>query len=176
MPELLGGIWSAEQSYGMHSHRFTTLPGVKVLLLLQNGANKEAIQTHPDRQSWGTPLIWAASQGCLYTLRLLLEHGANVNASDEGGWTPLHRSAANGHDGCLQESCWPLVLFLRNCELQPCVHGSAACFSQRTPTRPSAATSVGVDTRDPLDSLAVIMRNLLPNILRTWRKTAVCTC
>ena len=33
----------------------------------------------------------------LVVVRLLLNHGANVNKLDEDSWTPLHAAAANGH-------------------------------------------------------------------------------
>jgi ankyrin repeat protein len=38
----------------------------------------------------GTPLWWAAAQNDLAIVRFLLEQGADVNAADEEGLTPLH--------------------------------------------------------------------------------------
>jgi len=48
-------------------------------------------------EMWGgvTPLIFAARQGDLESVRLLLEHGADVNAQSEGGWTPLLTAVQN---------------------------------------------------------------------------------
>lgn len=41
-----------------------------------------------------TPLHVAAREGGLDITRLLVEHGASVNARDDSNWTPLHRSSA----------------------------------------------------------------------------------
>ncbi|KAF8497792.1 hypothetical protein F5888DRAFT_1923183 [Russula emetica] len=46
-----------------------------------------------------TPLLWASrgdnfKEG--YVLRLLLEHGADVNVQDKDGWTPLYVASMNG--------------------------------------------------------------------------------
>ncbi len=46
---------------------------------------------------WGgvTPLVFAARQGDIATAKLLLEHGADVNAQTEGGWTALLTAVQN---------------------------------------------------------------------------------
>ncbi|KDO17229.1 hypothetical protein SPRG_17348, partial [Saprolegnia parasitica CBS 223.65] len=43
-----------------------------------------------------TPLHIAAAAGCLPSVRLLLQFGANVNARDDRGCTPLHSAALHG--------------------------------------------------------------------------------
>ncbi len=45
----------------------------------------------PSKKQWGglTPLIFAAREGDLATVKLLLDAGANVNEMSEFGWTPL---------------------------------------------------------------------------------------
>ncbi len=45
----------------------------------------------PSKKRWGglTPLIFAARQGDLATVKVLLDAGANVNEMSEFGWTPL---------------------------------------------------------------------------------------
>jgi uncharacterized protein len=48
-------------------------------------------QSNRPTELWGgvTPLVFAARQGDLASVKLLLEHGADVNQQTEGGWTPL---------------------------------------------------------------------------------------
>ena len=41
------------------------------------------------RQDGRTPLHWAATSGSLEIVRLLLDHKAEVDAADNGGWTPF---------------------------------------------------------------------------------------
>jgi len=43
-----------------------------------------------------TPLHAAAAGKHADIVALLLEHGANANAQQNGGWTPLHSAAQNG--------------------------------------------------------------------------------
>ena len=43
-------------------------------------------------------LVWAARQGQIDCVSLLLEAKANVNAATRSGWTPLYAAALNGHE------------------------------------------------------------------------------
>jgi len=43
-----------------------------------------------------------AAQGGHEAVRLLLGQGADIEAKDESGWTPLHRAACGGHDAVVQ--------------------------------------------------------------------------
>jgi ankyrin repeat protein len=78
---------SAETSDGERAARI----GVQEALLAA-GARVSATDA-----SGATPLHWAALNGDLEFARLLLEHGADVEAQARGeGMTPLHAAAAGG--------------------------------------------------------------------------------
>ena len=57
-----------------------------VRLLLENGAH---LETRARDEFKGTPLTWAAYWGLFDMAKLLLEEGADVNAPDSYGSTPL---------------------------------------------------------------------------------------
>jgi len=44
-----------------------------------------------------TPLNWAADEGHVDVVRLLLEKGADVAVANSNGWTPLNLAASNGY-------------------------------------------------------------------------------
>jgi ankyrin repeat protein len=69
-------------------------------LLLERGADANALATHP--QIKVRPIHSAAASQQTESARLLLDHGADVNVRQEGGFTPLHSAAFHG-DGTLAE-------------------------------------------------------------------------
>lgn len=58
-----------------------------------------------------TPIMWAASYGQLPTVKLLMQHRANINQEGEDGETPLLLAASNGHH--------EIVKLLINCGADP---------------------------------------------------------
>ena len=62
-------------------------------LLIDRGTAVDAVATNPTKVM---PLHSAASARNLEAARLLLEHGAPVNARQQGGWVPIHAAAQNG--------------------------------------------------------------------------------
>ncbi|HLX85349.1 MAG TPA: ankyrin repeat domain-containing protein [Terriglobales bacterium] len=62
-------------------------------LLIDSGAEVDAVAANPMQVM---PLHSAASARNLEAVRLLLEHGAPVNAQQHGGWAPIHSAAQNG--------------------------------------------------------------------------------
>jgi ankyrin repeat protein len=64
-----------------------------VRILIEAGAAVDAVAANPMKIM---PLHSAASSSNLEAARLLLEHGAPVNARQQGGWVPLHAAAQNG--------------------------------------------------------------------------------
>ncbi|HVI41954.1 MAG TPA: ankyrin repeat domain-containing protein [Anaerovoracaceae bacterium] len=64
-----------------------------VELLLDSGAEVDAQNIYQS-----TPLILACCHGSIYSAKLLVEHGANVNLADDDGETPLMGLARCGAD------------------------------------------------------------------------------
>jgi ankyrin repeat protein len=62
-------------------------------LLLEKGAKFDAVAHNAMRVM---PLHSAASARNLAAASLLVEHGAPVNARQQGGWVPIHAAAQNG--------------------------------------------------------------------------------
>jgi ankyrin repeat protein len=52
--------------------------------------------TDSDGADW-TPLHWASRWGHVQVVKELLDHGADIDAKDEGGGTPLLYACLNGH-------------------------------------------------------------------------------
>jgi ankyrin repeat protein len=57
--------------------------------------------TLPQRHANATPLHAAAVNGRLLCMRLLLQHGADVEATKTDGKSALHRAAEEGHLDCV---------------------------------------------------------------------------
>ena len=85
--------WSADGFSALHFAAFFNRPAI-ARDLIQHGAGIEAIAKNAMQV---TPLHSAAAAHSGEIVRLLLEHGANPNARQQGGWTPLHAAAQNGH-------------------------------------------------------------------------------
>lgn len=69
----------------------------KVLLLLENGADKEVVE-----DSFGcNALTFACLSGSFEVVRILLDHGGNVNAQDRLSRTALMAAAASGNIGAV---------------------------------------------------------------------------
>jgi uncharacterized protein len=62
-------------------------------LLLNKGASVTATSGNEMRN---TPLHAAAAGQHAAIVKLLLDHGADANARQAGGWTPIHSAAQNG--------------------------------------------------------------------------------
>ena len=63
--------------------------------LLENGV---VLPTKPDPMKYGFPVRDAAGEGHFDMLKLLLAHGADLNATDSEGMTPLSWAAYNGEE------------------------------------------------------------------------------
>lgn len=78
------------------SYRYVWEPKAKAMeLLIRHGANVNLA----NRENGNTPLHYAAVSGNPDLVQLMFEHGAEVNAVNRGGYTPLYYLAASG-TGC----------------------------------------------------------------------------
>jgi ankyrin repeat protein len=90
-PDLISA-YSQDGWTPLHLAGFFGQPGVVEILLAQ-GADVAARSRNPMQNA---PLHAAAAGRSKDAVRALLEHGAVVNARQEGGWTALHAAAQNG--------------------------------------------------------------------------------
>jgi ankyrin repeat protein len=90
-PELIGA-YSHDGWTPLHLACFFGQPAL-VEALISRGADWRARSRNPMRNA---PLHAAAAGRNKDAVRTLLEHGADVNARQEGGWTALHAASQNG--------------------------------------------------------------------------------
>jgi ankyrin repeat protein len=82
----------------LHLTAFFNFPDIAADLLAR-GADVRARSINPMRN---TPLHAAVAGGSTAVARTLLEHGADSNARQEGGWTSLHAAAQSGNVELIQ--------------------------------------------------------------------------
>jgi uncharacterized protein len=90
-PDLLNA-YSQDGWTSLHLACFFAQPGVAELLIAR-GADVQARSRNPMQN---TPLHAAAAGKNRDMVRVLLEHGADANARQHGGWTALHAASQNG--------------------------------------------------------------------------------
>jgi ankyrin repeat protein len=96
--ELTGRDRELIQSYShdgwtpLHLACFFNHPAIAEALIL-SGAD---VQVRSRNAMNNAPLHAAAAGRSRDSVRILLEHGADVNAQQEGGWTALHAASQNG--------------------------------------------------------------------------------
>lgn len=88
-------VWAVSEDGWAPLHLACAFGGPEaVRLLLEHGAHAHQVSRNPQRNQ---PLHAAIALGdSLETIKLLLEAGADVNAAQAGGFTPLHQAAAAG--------------------------------------------------------------------------------
>lgn len=64
---------------------------------MEEGMNVDAV----DEDGW-TLLHFAAAEGSVKCLRVLVQRGADVTKEEVRKWTPLHYAAAWGHAKCVK--------------------------------------------------------------------------
>ena len=93
-----------------------------VELLLHNNAPVDLRSTN---MMANTALHAALAGQRSAVVKILLDAGADVNAKQHGGWTPLHSAAANGDRGVID------LLFARGAKLVPNDAGTTAAAMAR---------------------------------------------
>lgn len=107
------GALVARLTHGHHPLHFAARDGdVKAIEhALAKGAPVDVAVEKTKYYDGMTPLMWATAAGQTEAIRVLLEHGADVNAQDADGDTALMRAARRGHiaalDGLLASGADP---------------------------------------------------------------------
>ena len=66
--------------------------------------SRRNVDVNPREKHYGrTPLLHAAADGHLDTVRVLLENGADMDIADSFGWSPLMYAESNGHMAVVKE-------------------------------------------------------------------------
>jgi len=68
----------------------------------KHGKNGPRASLPQGRTLGWTPLHYATRYGHLEVAQLLIDNGADVNATKHDHWTPIHLSATNGHLGTVK--------------------------------------------------------------------------
>jgi hypothetical protein len=84
--------WAAEGDGGAYGGSSLTLRRLAVMRALLEYI-PQGVKVDARGEYGGTPLMIAVRSGNVEGCRLLLKHGADVNAGDDCGWTPVHWAA-----------------------------------------------------------------------------------
>jgi uncharacterized protein len=91
--------WSADGFTALHFACFFSEEEM-AKLLLASGAEVNAVARNAMKVR---PLHSAAASRNVTLVRILLEHGASPNVSQQGGWTPLHSAAQHGDEAMIEQ-------------------------------------------------------------------------
>jgi cytohesin len=95
--------WAAISKPGEPGRSFGKITPLRFAVVLENPAMVEVLLKYRadvdayDDSAQMTALAYAANLKTTHIARLLLEHGANVNAPQANGWSPLHRAVGAGN-------------------------------------------------------------------------------